>query len=151
MNLLLLAAFNLILALMMMELDSDKIMKDNILKAMEGENEMLVLLNAENELWRIAEISGENNLDFNESLRVWREAFPEISVELTGKCAKKEPTPEDISERVIIVPEKNMTTTSSPLGCGTETLILRYGDQNRTIYIGGSSGFGEERNWTYTD
>jgi len=116
---------------------------------MENDHQMLVLLNAENELWRVAELSGENNLNLIESLRAWRAAFPEIILELKGTCARKDPTSEELSERIIPVPEKNMTTTSWAEGCLNEQLLLVYGSQNRTIYLGGKSGFGEERNWTY--
>ena len=148
MNLLLLAAFNLILTLVLSELDSDRIIKENILKAIEKDQQMLTLLNAENELWRVAEFSGGHNLTFSESLRAWKEAFPEIVLELKGTCPKIDPTPEDLAERIIPVPEKNMTTTAWAPGCLNEHLVLSFGNQTRTIYFGGKSRAGEEKNWT---
>jgi hypothetical protein len=134
-----------------MELNSDRIMKENILKAMEKDQQMLMLLNAENELWRAAEISGRNNLNWEGALSTWKSAFPEIELELKGTCAKKDPTSEDLSTRLIPVPEENKTTTAWASGCLNERLVLIYGNQTRIIYLGGRSGFGEERNWTWSN
>lgn len=147
----LLSAFNLILALAMQQREADRIMTENIKAALEQDQRMLVLYNAENELWRTAELSGKHGLDWTESLKAWRDAFPNVQLRLSGTCGQDEPSPQQLSVRIRPLPESNKTTTAWAPLCINERLILSSANATRTIYLGGDSGFGEERDWTYTD
>lgn len=141
MNLLLLSAFQLASAIVLMELRADHHMQQRLMQLFEADSDYLRVVNVEEEFWHSAKLAAFDN--GAAPLSQWL-SLSAVSVSITSTnktCENPNPTDSAVLEMLDFDYARNRTLVIAPSGCSPQDIVLRRGKASRTIFMG------EERSW----
>lgn len=148
MNLVLIAAFQLILAIMLSELSADQVLSEKYQQMLQSDHEWLEAINAEEELWNTAEIVGRNNLTEENNLGLWITKTPGNKNLEADLCNLGAIDNAELAAIVDISSKPNITSIAAPQGLNC--IITYNGTFNvsaGTIGISISSGSASREVW----
>lgn len=147
-NLVLIAAFQLILAIMLSELSADKVLCEKYWQMLKSDHEWREVINAEEELWNVAEIVGRNNLTEEDNLDLWIRSTPSKKYVAAKRCELEEINSTQLGSMVGINKQGNVTTmgelekyTCGNYTAGTTGVLITSGSAKRWIWAT------ENRSW----